>query len=205
MQQTLLAGEYAALHSKENRLAEITAQYAELLEGLTEEDKETECINEAKDAFVAAKVGQEAKRLQAEVKQGAVFEAESLEQTVLTVHGLLAEEKNLKSAIKKEAAALHMHTKATIEELTDAQAHALLEQKWILPLVESLHKLPEQAVETLAEKVQALAEKYDTTFAAVEADIATTSTSLAAMLDDLVGDEFDMQGLQELKSLLGGA
>ena len=124
---------------------------------------------------------------------------------MLTVHGLLAEEKNLKSAIKKEAAALHMHTKATIEELTDAQAHALLEQKWILPLVESLHKLPEQAVETLAEKVQALAEKYDTTFAAVEADIATTSTSLAAMLDDLVGDEFDMQGLQELKSLLGGA
>ena len=56
MQQTLLAGEYAALHSKENRLAEITAQYAELLEGLTEEDKETESIHEAKDTFVAAKV-----------------------------------------------------------------------------------------------------------------------------------------------------
>lgn len=204
VQQTLLAGEYAALHSKENRLAEITAECAELLDGLTEEDKETECINEAKDAFVAAKVGQEAKRLQAEVKEGAVFEAESLEQTVLTVHGLLTEEKSLKSAIKKEAAALHMHTKATIEGLTDAQAHALLEQKWISPLVEGLHKLPEQAVQTLAEKVQALAEKYATTFAAVEADIATTSTSLAAMLNDFVGDEFDMQGLQEFRNLLGG-
>lgn len=204
VQQSLLAAEYAALKDKENRLGEITAEYAEILDGLSEEDKESECINDNKDAFVAAKVTKEAKHIQAEIQQGTVCEEDSLESKLLQINALLAEEKALKTSIKKESTALHMKTKATIEGLSDQQAHALLEQKWIAPLVASLHQMPEQAVTRLIDKVKALTEKYAVTYEQVEADIQETGASLAALLGDLTGSDYDMQALHELKALLEG-
>ena len=38
----------------------------------------------------------------------------------------------------------------------------------------------------------------------IENQIKETSKALSDMIDDLVGDEFDMKGLSELKSLLLG-
>ena len=60
-----------------------------------------------------------------------------------------------------------------------------------------------RAIELVA-KLEALAKKYETTFAEVEEEIAETEKSLSAMIDDLEGGEFDMLGLGELKKLLGG-
>ena len=188
VQQTLLAGEYAALHSKENRLAEITAECAELLDGLTEEDKETECINEAKDAFVAAKVGQEAKRLQAEVKEGAVFEAESLEQTVLTVHGLLTEEKSLKSAIKKESRCPCTCTpKPPLKGLQTHRPTPCWNKNGLAPLWKACTSYRSRQCKRWRKRCKPWRKNTLQPFAAVEADIATTSTSLAAMLNELCG------------------
>lgn len=46
--------------------------------------------------------------------------------------------------------------------------------------------------------------KYATTFADVDAEIKETEQQLSAMIDQLTGSEFDMQGLKELQALLGG-
>ena len=56
----------------------------------------------------------------------------------------------------------------------------------------------------LVSKIQTLQSKYATTYFEVEAQIKETEQQLAAMIDDLVGDEFDMKGLSEFKSLLLG-
>ena len=50
---TLLKTEYDALKMKEARLAEIPTEYEEILEFLTEEEKDTEVLNETGDNFVA--------------------------------------------------------------------------------------------------------------------------------------------------------
>lgn len=97
-----------------------------------------------------------------------------------------------------------MQTKETIEGLTDEQARELLRQKWIEKLTELLHSLPDKLVNALAARVQALSEKYAVTFASVEDEIRQTEQELSAMIDDLTGSEFDMQGLKELQALLGG-
>lgn len=117
---------------------------------------------------------------------------------------LNSEEKTLKTAIKKESAALHMKTKETIENLTDEQARGLLKNKWIDKLTEQLAGLPDKLVNALAVKVQDLSEKYSVTFASVENEIIQTEKELSAMIDDLTGSDFDMQGLKELQALLGG-
>ncbi len=89
--------------------------------------------------------------------------------------------------------------------MSDEQVIELLKEKWIRPLIENLMQLPDSIVSELVSKLEALAKKYETTFAEVESQIEETEKSLSAMIDDLDGSEFDMLGLAELKKLLGGS
>lgn len=193
VQEMILAEDKSALQEKENRLSEIASAYEELFDSLTEEEKEGEYAGE--DGFVNA-----------EVKKALKFgdlEPETKEK-LSKVAELNAEEKALKSAIKKEAALLEGKTKETIETLSDEQVVALLKEKWIHPLVQKLMSIPDSIVNVLVVKLEALAKKYETTFSEVETQISETEASLSAMIDDLVGNDFDMLGLSELKKLLGG-
>lgn len=195
IQDTLLKDDKAALKVKETRLAEIASEYEELLDSLTEEEKEGEFVNESKDAFVAAEIKKA-------LKSDSV-EPETKEK-LRSVNALIAEEKDLKAAIKKETGLLEGKTKETIEGLSDEQVIVLLKDKWILPLISNLMKLPDSIVNELVSKLDALAKKYETTFEEVETEIVETEKALSAMIDELVGNEFDMLGLGELKKLLGG-
>ena len=196
IQSTLLWKDKQALKEKENRLAEIASKYEELLESLTEEEKENDFVNDAKDNFVAAEIKKALKSDSIE------FETK---EKLRSVNTLILEEKDLKAAIKKEAALLEIKTKETIENLSDEQVIGFLKDKWINPLVESLMKLPDNVVNVLVSKLDTLAKKYETTFAEVETQIAETQATLSAMIDELDGNEFDMLGLAEFKKLLGGA
>ena len=95
-------------------------------------------------------------------------------------------------------------TKSTIESLSDDDVYMLLEKKWIEGVVSNISKLPETVIDSLVTKVTALASKYATTYFEVENQITETEKDLCAMLDELEGNEFDMKGLSEFKSLLLG-
>mgnify|MGYP001030333023 CR=1 FL=1 len=193
IQDTLLAEDKATLKTKENRLSEITSEYEELFDLLTEEEKECDFAGE--DGFVNA-----------EIKKA--LKSDSLEpetkEKLSKVAALNAEEKELKAALKKEAGLLEGKTKSTIQGLSDEQVIELLKEKWINPLIQSLMKLPDIIVNGLVANIEALAKKYETTFAEVETQIADTEATLSSMIDNLVGNEFDMLGLDEFKKLLGG-
>jgi type I restriction enzyme M protein len=196
--------ELAALREKEARLADVGATLDELLESFSEEDKGNDTFNDDGDKFVPAAVAREAKRLLAEGKTAGAFDPESYEAKIIRAAEALADEKALKAAIKKDAAALHLKTKATIEGLSDEQVRALLEAKWIAPLVEALHRLPGLVVDGLTAKLEALVEKYRITYADNARNIRQAEHALAGMLEELDGSEFDLKGLAELKTLLGG-
>lgn len=194
IQSTILAEDSKAIKEKENRLSEITSEYEEILDTLSEEEKECDFVKE--DSFVFAEIN---KALKSDS-----IEAETKEK-LKSVAALNTEEKALKSAIKTESALLEKKTKDTIEGLSDEQVIELLKEKWIRPLIENLMQLPDSIVSELVSKLEALAKKYETTFAEVESQIEETEKSLSAMIDDLDGSEFDMLGLAELKKLLGGS
>ena len=195
VQSELLGVQLDALKNKENRLAEITGEYDALLEELSEEDKEQDFVNEAKDAFVPAEVK---KAIKAKVVEDSVLEV------LKKVQRLVDEEKNLKKAVKEEREALHLLTKKTIESLDDEQAQKLLRIKWIDQLVVSINGLPDTVIKNFVAKLEALCSKYAVTFADIEKEIADTEGSLSTMLDELEGSEFDMKAIAELKALLGG-
>ena len=67
VQQTLLVDEYEALKQIESRLAEISSEYAEILDSLSEEEKDSSVTNESSDAFVTKEIGDRLKEIYADV------------------------------------------------------------------------------------------------------------------------------------------
>lgn len=195
VQQMLLADDLHALRDKEARLSDIAAELETQLDVLSEDDKEQAFVNDAKDAFVAAEVKKALKAKEAGADTLSVLKK---------VDALFNEEKSLKKQIKDDEKALHLQTKATIEALSDEEARTLLKQKWITPLTDSLLALPDAVIDALVTKLNALSKKYSITFAEIDQEIADTENALIAMLDDLTGSNYDMQGIAELKKLLGG-
>jgi type I restriction enzyme M protein len=204
VQMTHHKKELGALREKETRLSEITASLEEIFESLSEEEKANDTINDAGDKFVNAAVAKEAKLLLAEAKNSGDFDPESYEAKIIQAADWLAEEKTLKAAIKQEAAALHLKTKKTIEGLSDEQVNELLERKWIIPLSDELHILPDQQIDGLIRKLEALVQKYQVTYADNARKILQTEAELAGMIEELDANEFDLKGLTELKTLLAG-
>lgn len=193
IQSTLLAEDIQKLSEKENRLSDITSNYEEIFDTLTEEEKGSDFVNE--DSFVYAAVK---KALKSEI-----LETETTEK-LEEVMKLNNEEKRLKSAIKRESALIEEKSKETIENLTDEQVMELLRDKWVEPIIENLLQLPDSIVSEFSSKLDSIVKKYGTTLSDIETQIEETEKSLSLMIDDLVGNEFDMRGLNEFKKLLGG-
>ena len=212
VQQTHLSEDVQALINKEARLAEIASLFEELLESLSEEDKEQDTVKETKDGFVNSEVAKAAKALLKAQKDSKVkFDQdspepeESYQAKIITANTLIDEEKTLKKAVKEAHTSLHLKTKTTIEGLTDEQVNELLHLKWITPLSTELAAMPSAVITQLTSKVQALADKYAVTYSQVASEIKSTEQELAEMMGELTGNEFDMQGLNELTKLLKGA
>ncbi|MFY0800499.1 type I restriction-modification system subunit M [Peribacillus frigoritolerans] len=259
VQRTLLSVEYETLKHKEVRLTDISSKYDEILDSLSEEEKDSSLTNDSSDAFVAKEVNDKVKEIYADVdtkeikalnayaalskkadklafisahddvvwanmetnKDGTYgknavnaylkelqyafeFQEDSFEEKVVKVSKLMAEEKEVKAQVKAEAEALHIKTKETIESLSDEQALELLEQKWILPLTESIKQLPNSLIHVLLIKIKSLSEKYAVTYSVIESELKETESTLSTFIDELVGNEYDVKGLSEFQALLKG-
>jgi type I restriction enzyme M protein len=206
VQQTHLKDALEALTKQEIRLAEIAGELEEILELLSEEDKEQDTVKESKDGFVNAEVGKAAKALLKEQKDTKTkFAHDSYEAKIINANALIEEEKKLKKSVKDDALALHLTTKTTIEGLSDEQVNTLLRLKWIAPFTQEISAMPSSVITDLTSKVQDLADKYAVTYAQVANDMKSTEGELAEMMGGLKGNEFDMQGLAELTKFLKGA
>lgn len=203
VQRILLNEEYSNLTKKEQELDNITNEYSEILDNISEDDKNgnSQLFNEDNTAFVNAEVLKFAKELQ---KSKQKYDEESFENQIIKVTNLIEKEKSLKKGIKQDSEKLLAETKRVIENLTDNQALDLLKEKWINPLISSLKELPNHIIKDIISKVSNLSKKYSLTLIDLESQIKEAETSLVGMIDELVGDEYDMKGLNELKSLLKG-
>ncbi|MEE0913472.1 MAG: type I restriction-modification system subunit M [Ruminococcus sp.] len=201
VQKTLLVDEYDLLKQKEARLSEIPSEYEEILDTLSEDEKESSILNDSNDAFVVKEVDKKLKELKKEPK---TTELTEFIAKLSKVSALSKEEKDLKKEIKTESLKLHEKTKATIESLSDEQVCELLYKKWIESLVANIYSLPNEIVSKLINIITSLNSKYETTYFELEKEIDETEKALCSMIDELCGNDFDMKGLEEFKTLLGG-
>ena len=205
VQSTILLKESKEIKDKEERLSQIVSKQEEIFDSFSEEDKEdiSEALNNDNSSFLAGGLSSLSREY---LSQGDLnsYDEESIEYKVIITKELSDEEKTLKKEIKDDESKLHMLTKETIENLEDREAEELLKDKWIEPLIDDIENLAILVVDTLSNKIQAIADKYDTTFSDIEDEIAKTERELINFIDQLKGTETDIKGLEELKSLLGG-
>ena len=258
VQNNLLLADLKELKNNEDRIAGINSEYEELIDELSEDDRQ-KLLNDDNTAFVSKEITNaykevlsdistpeieilnnylkissakekiafckdyeeidwnymtvskngtysktEINKYIAKIKSQVKFEEGSYEYLITRVNSLIAEEKELKKAVKEKANSLHIKTKEIIENLSDEQVFELLKDKWIKPFVGNIMKLPDNIINELIKKIETLVKKYEVTFAEIEEEIKETEKSVTTMINNLEGDEFDMLGLDELKKLLGG-
>ena len=205
VQAELLSDEASKVASLEERLSAISSELAEIVEGLTDEDKADagDAVNEAGDALVASKLRGVIKGLKADLDASSSLE-DSLPSRLECAASLFDEEKETKKAVKALRAALEEKTKEAIEGLDDDSARMLLSSKWVDPLVRSISAIPDGIIDDFMGSLVSLRDKYATTYADIDGQIQSAESELVGMLGALTGDEYDMAGIRELAALLGG-
>ena len=105
----------------------------------------------------------------------------------------------IKSEVKEKLALTYSDEYALKDEIKKEIKERVFDK-----LIKDINQLPDIIVNHIVTKIQMLQSKYATTYFEVESEIKETERLLSSMIDDLVGNEFDMKGLGELKSLLMG-
>ena len=200
VQEICLSERKIDLKEKQEKLAEIPSSYEEILESLSEDDKEiiSEALNDTNDAFVFKNIKAVVKSLKAD------GESKELIESLEKAEKLNNEEKKLKTEIKQGEDELHLETKAKIESLSEEEINNLLHEKWSSPIYNGILGLSDEMLKAFTKDVEALSTKYAVTMDDLEKEIKETEKSLASMLSELTGSERDMEGINELIKLLGG-
>lgn len=198
VQKRMLSEELASIAEGEAHISQIDQELCELLENLDEDDKNSsDAVNESGDAFVAVELNKAVKLIGKNPET-------NFDEALVRAKELLDEQKKVKKAVKIARKELEAKTKDAIEALTDEQCCDMLDAKWVVPLMDRLRALPQGALDTFIAKVKTLNEKYATTYADVCEQIDEAEMKLAQMLGQLTGSEWDMAGINELISQLGG-
>ena len=195
IQSKYLLKEKKELIDKENQVSEIDSEINDIIENLTDEEKEMEFYDDEGNKIVDKLIKQFIKDTDVELET---------REKLRNYSSLVSEKKELNKALKSEIAELELNTKSTIENLTYEQVNDSLNSKWIEPLMQSINSLPIKLLNDFESKIDLLSKKYETTYSDLEEEISKTEKSLISMLNDLEGNDFDMLGLDEFKTLLGG-
>ena len=200
IQKYKLNSQLENLNSQNERMSEISSEYKELFDAMSEDEKES-VSNETNDDFDFKKVTEKVKEIK---KEKMTIINDSFEEKILKVFNLNEEEKILKKEIKNANDKLLNDSKNAIENLSDSEIIEILKEKWVKVLVNNLNNLPKEIINNFIKSINKISNKYETTLINLEDEIKSVENELANMIEELTGDEFDMKGLSELKSLLSG-
>jgi len=78
----------------------------------------------------------------------------------------------------------------------------LINQKWVKPIITEINTLPNEIIKTLIMKITELSKKYETTYTQISHDAKQAKKDLAISLQNLVGSEFDIKGINAFVDML---
>lgn len=191
VQKTLFQSDLDAIAALQSRVeaidGELDAARDELI-GMEDTDKYFDA--EKDNAFIS-------KEITADSKPKADVE-DDVKAQLKDIVALWDEKKAKNAQIKKDLVALEKKTIKTIEELDMRGINQFLELKWIMPITSAIEALPDAIIQTLADAITSLSEKYAVTYNDIESGIVESEQNLAALIDQLTGDEFAISGLSNL-------
>ena len=191
VQKTLFQSDLDAIAALQGRIeaidGELDAARYELL-GMEDTDKYFDADKD--NAFIK-------KEITADSKPKADVDDDIKEQ-LKTIVALWDEQSAKKKQVAKDKQTLEENTIKTIESLDMKGVQKFLELKWILPITSAIEALPDAVIQTLADAITTLNEKYAVTYNDIEQGIVESEKNLAALISQLTGDEFAIKGLSHL-------
>lgn len=201
VQDSILPEIVKELSEERAELEEAEAKRTEILDSLTEDEKEElgSCLNDDNTDFVSAEIKKRAKEIH-KIKE--TVEDDPVNTVILQVDETIEKIKSYKKTIKTAEVNLINATIEATEELTDDQIQELLVQHWVKPIVNEVELLDDRLISELVKRIEHLSNKYQNTLVDISKNIAKSEKELALKLTELTGSEFDMKGVEEFKKLL---
>ena len=164
------------------------SEYDEKWESLDEEIK----ANLAKDEDTVF----DAKKIKDAIK-GKAYDSDVL-TTLKAITALIDEEKALRKEAKNLEAELEKKAKDKIPALSQEDVNALIEQKWINPIIDAVNSVGSSVISQFISDFDALEKKYEHPLSSLSREIEKTSSALKSSLSDLTGSETDMAAVRML-------
>lgn len=191
VQQAMFQAELQSISDKEARNEEIDAEIEELKDGFTEEESQEYMEGDDNPKLDKAKIKKDAKA------KGDEIETETKDKLKQFVK-LWDEQTKLNKAIKEEKQALVDKTKEAIENLTEEEIELFLHMKWIDPVLAGINGTLTYVLSEMEKSIKALSRKYAVSYRVLGEQLEEAQSELADLVADLTGDEFALQGLQQL-------
>lgn len=191
VQKTLFTNELNAIIDLQNRLDAIDSELDAVRDELQSmEDAEKYIDADKENALVK-------NTIKADSKPKADVEDE-IKELLKTVVALWDEQSAKKKQIKEAKEQLEKKTIAAIKGFNMKDINLFLDLKWIAPITSAIAALPDAIIQSLADEITALGEKYATTYDDIENSIVESEQNLTQLIDQLTGDEYAIAGLSNL-------
>ncbi len=139
-----------------------------------------------------------------EIKMKFEFPEDSFDGKMLAALRLMDEESSVKKEVKQKKDNLHIKTKEVIESLSEEEALRIIEEKWIVPLVDDLDAISSSIISNVISDIDYITQKYATTFHNIQDEKSNICKDLVCMVGMLKAQGADEEGLREFKNILGG-
>lgn len=191
VQKALFQKELDAISALQGRIEAIDGELDAVRDELLDMEDTDKYFDAEKDNTLMKK------EISADAKPKSDVEDDVKEQLKAIV-ALWNEQTKAKKDVKKMLDDLEKATIKTIEGLDMRGINQFLELKWIVPITSAIEALPDAVIQNLADAISALSEKYTVTYNDIERSIAESELQLAGLIGQLTGDEFAINGLNEL-------
>ena len=204
IQTEYFADKAASVSLLSAEVSRLSSEKDSLLDSIEEEDKVELLKTDDSGDIDTKKLKEVISKIKKKLKNGAEYEEDSYESIIINIDSVNSQISNTKKKLKTAQQELNTLTEEKIRGLSDIEIYDLLVKKWIDPICDGINNLSYRLISDFEREMNRLVEKYETTFVDTNTQIDTISESLASMIGDLVGNSYDMQGLLQLKELLGG-
>lgn len=195
----------AEVEKIESELSSLASEKDELLESIDPNDK-VELLKDGDSSDIdSKKLKAKITEIKKNIKKGAEYDDDSYEAILMNIDETNDKISKAKKVLKTKKLSLNSKTEDKILSLSDEEVHDLLVKKWIDPICDGIINLSHSLISVLENRIELLSKKYENTFTELDNQISEAESTLSAMLDDLTGCDFDMQGLIGFKNLLGGS
>ena len=205
IKKVLYSSEFDAINAKVSELSTLESEYLSIFEEMDEEIKAQIKKEDSKEVEIDSKLLKA--KYNEYFKKGTNtynLSEDDAEYKYKILFDLNSKISVTKKEIKQITKDLDEKIVKRISLLSDNEIKTLLKEKWVNPVISEINKLTTNLVDDFVSKLNKLIKKYESPLTNVNEELKDVELNLLSMLDELKGDEFDIQGLKEFKKMLGG-